>query len=174
MDNKGIYKLYLAKGKNTPQGSIVGDFKKRDDNGFICEIYLSDAEVGKAGCFDIVTTVYTGKSAIYVTSDMLEALQEGGVEERFELYHELGHIHCGHYESGVEDDGGQPDEQRLLNEEKEADAFAASEIGGQTALEALRSMLTIRAQVDKRLGVNGTPESVKAIREIRARIDALK
>jgi hypothetical protein len=35
-------------------------------------------------------------------------------------------------------------------------------------------MFRVRAQVDKRLGVNGTPVSVKAIRELRVRIENIK
>ena len=173
METKGLYKLYLAQGKNPPQGSIVGDFKKRDDKTFLCEIYLSDSEVAKAGLFDAVTTLYTGRAAIYVAAGMLDALQQGGMEERFELWHELGHIHCGHYETGVEA-AAAPDTARLLREEQEADAFAAAELGVETASAALRSMLQVRAEVDKRLNVNGSPASVKAIRALRAHIDALK
>lgn len=170
MENAGRYRLYIAQGKNPPQGSIIGDFKKRGGGDFLCEIYLSDGEVRRAGALDVTTMVTGGKAAVYVAADMLEALQNGGPEESFELWHELGHIDCGHYETGVMDDGSEPDADRLLKEEMEADAFAASEIGAQTALNALREMLRVRAQVDGRLGVNGSPQSVKAIRGLRARI----
>ena len=57
MEEKANYKLYLAKGKNPPQGSIVGDFKKPGDESFVCEIILNDEEVEKAGCVDAVTGV---------------------------------------------------------------------------------------------------------------------
>jgi Zn-dependent peptidase ImmA (M78 family) len=174
MAEKTLYKLYLAQGRNAPQGSIVGDFKKMDDQNFVCEIILSDDEVMKAGCVDAVTTVFPDKSVIYITADMIDALQEDGQVERFELYHELGHIHCGHYDTGLVDNGSEPDSERLSREEQEADSFAASYLGAEAAESALREMLRVRAQVDKRLGVNGTPVSVKAIRELRVRIENIK
>lgn len=176
MEEKTNYKLYLAKGKNPPQGSIVGDFKKPGDESFVCEIILNDDEVEKAGCVDAVTTVFPDKAVIYVTADMLDALQDGsGVEENFELYHELGHLACGHYDTGIMDDGGDgADPERIRREEMEADSFAASVIGSDAAAEALKAMLKIRAQVDKRLNLNGTENSVRAIRELRARIDNVK
>jgi hypothetical protein len=94
--------------------------------------------------------------------------------ERFELWHELGHIASGHYDTGVVDDGSAPDAERLLREEMEADAFSADSVGRDAALNALKEMLKVRAQVDKRLNLNGTEASVKAIRELRARIANIK
>jgi hypothetical protein len=47
-------------------------------------------------------------------------------------------------------------------------------VGRDAALNALKEMLKVRAQVDKRLNLNGTEASVKAIRELRARIDNIK
>jgi Zn-dependent protease with chaperone function len=174
MENSGKYKLYLAGWKNPPQGSIVGDFKKIGDENFVCEIYINDDAVLKAGCIDAATTVYDGRAEISITSGMLDALQRNGVEESFELWHELGHIDCGHYETGVVDDGGAPDGERLLREEMEADSFAAGVLGGETAMTALQSMLKVRAQVDRQMKLNGTERSVAAIRGIRARIENIK
>ena len=174
MENTTAYRLYLAAGKNPHEGSIVGDFKKRGDDGFLCEIYLNDDEVFKSGCVDVTTTVFNDRAAIYVTTGMLEALQQDGEVERFELWHELGHIASGHYDTGVVDDGSAPDAERLLREEMEADSFSADSVGRDAALNALKEMLKVRAQVDKRLNLNGTEASVKAIRELRARIDNIK
>lgn len=170
------YKLYLSKREDTPEGSIVGDFRKKDDPDFRCEIILDSDQVFRAGEVDSTTVRYPEKYVIYLSAGMLYALQKGGNISRHELYHELGHIHLGHYDSGLVFDGEHTTEDaaRIQKEEDDADRFAAEIIGYENSLAALREMLRIRAQTDKRANRNGTEQSVLAIREIRRRIKALE
>ena len=170
MDGKKPYKLYLAQGSNVPQGGIVGDFKKSGDEDFVCEIILNDLEVKKSGCLDCVTTMFPDKAVIYISEGMLAALQQQGQVEEFELWHELGHIHCGHFD----DEAAGGSEQGFDSEEQQADGFAADMLGKDKVSEALGEMLRVRAQVDASLKINGSPASVKAIRKLRARINAIK
>jgi hypothetical protein len=170
------YKLYLSKREDTPEGSIVGDFKKQEDPSFRCEILLDSSQVFRAGEVDITTVRYPDKYIIYLSAGMLYALQKNGNISRHELYHELGHIHLGHYDSGLVFDGEHTTEDaaRIQKEEDDADRFAAEIIGYDNSINALREMLRIRARADKMENRNGTEQSVLAIREIRRRIKALE
>jgi len=178
--NKENYKLYLVQNDYIPQGSIVGDFKKRDDPDFVCEIIMSDQAVVDAGFSECATTMYPDKAVINVTALMLAALKHDESLAIFNLYRELGHIECGHFSADAEpnmlqeDNQEEPDIDPLLFQEMEADSFACELIGKKKSLEALRDRLKLKAQVDRDLNLNGTPMSVKAIRDIRARIKALE
>jgi len=170
MDKK--YKLFLAKSTNVPQGSIVGDFKSVNDESFICEIIVNDNNVRQAQSYAATTWKLEDKYIIYITEDFLYALQDEYEPATFELYHELGHIELGHFETITNENEDM--ETILFNQDIEADEFVVSEKGLEFAISVLKTNLSLKGKVDREMGLNGTPESVKGIRNLRKRIANLE
>ena len=71
------YKKYIAIGSLMMPNSLVGSFRKKNDDSFTCDIIMNDAKVDEAGFITCATTMYPDKAVIYITKDMLEALQQG-------------------------------------------------------------------------------------------------
>ena len=170
------YKKYIAIGSLMMPNSLVGSFRKKNDDSFTCDIIMNDAKVDEAGFITCATTMYPDKAVIYITKDMLEALRQDDDIALFDLYRELGHIECGHFD--VPEDAvemTQEESMELMDKQDlEADAFAAEFVGKDTALSVLKDLLKARAKVDRDLHLNGTPASVQRIRKYRARINAME
>lgn len=165
------YKLHLSSVTWNPAGSIVGSFRRREGGELICDIYLDDNEVYKAGQGSVCTVSYGSEARIFITEKMFEGLRGGEMTENFLLYRELGHIVLGHFK---EDDSGEAADERYLREEIESDSFAADAVGLETALDSLRKELQAQVEYDRLRGRQGTEGSVKAIRLLKKRIAALK
>lgn len=170
------YKKYIAIGSLMMPNSLVGSFRKKDDDSFTCDIIMNDAKVDEAGFITCATTMFPDKAVIYITKDMLEALQQDDEIALFDLYRELGHIECGHFD--VPENASEMTQEESLEmmdkQDLEADAFAAEFVGKDTALKVLKELLKARAKADRDLHLNGTPASVQRIRKYRARISALE
>lgn len=176
MVNTDNYKKYIAQGNLIMPNSLVGTFRKKDDESFTCDIIMNDQKVDEAGFISSATTMFPDKAVIYITLDMFRALQEEDNIAEFDLYRELGHIECGHFNVPDNIDEMTPEEnmEMMDKQEFEADAFAAAFIGKERALQALKDLLKARAQVDRDMHLNGTPPSVQRIRKYRARISAME
>ncbi len=170
------YKKYIAVGSLKMPNSLVGSFRKKDDESFTCDIIMNDDKVDEAGFITCATTMFPDKAVIYITKDMLDALQQDDDIALFDLYRELGHIECGHF--NLPEDAGEMTQEESMElmdkQDMEADAFAAEFVGKDTALSVLKDLLKTRAKVDRDLHLNGTPASVQRIRKYRARISALE
>ena len=175
MINANNYKLYLAQNNLISENCIVGTFRKKDDPGFNCEIIMNTNEVQKAGFSECSTTMFPDKAVIYVTVPMMVALRENDDIALFNLYRELGHIECGHFDVPEEFSEMTEEEQAdlMMKQEFEADSFASEFLGKEEAISVLKQLLKLRAQVDRELNLNGTPSSIKQMRNYRARISAL-
>ena len=130
------YKKYIAIGSLMMPNSLVGSFRKKDDDSFTCDIIMNDAKVDEAGFITCATTMFPDKAVIYITKDMLEALQQDDEIALFDLYRELGHIECGHFD--VSEDASEMTQEESLEmmdrQDLEADAFAAEFVGKDEAL----------------------------------------
>lgn len=168
MDNR--YRLHISSVGRSMPGIIVGSVRERAGDRLVCDIYLDDEKVYRAGALAAAAEMYGSEPRMYITSIKLEALQTGNDDEKFEIYHELGHIELGHYAVESEEEA----QTRFEREELEADAFAADILGKELCERVLRTQLKNRVEADKMMGRQGTAASIKAVREIRRRIDALK
>ena len=139
------YKKYIAIGSLMMPNSLVGSFRKKDDDSFTCDIIMNDAKVDEAGFITCATTMFPDKAVIYITKDMLEALQQDDEIALFDLYRELGHIECGHFD--VPEDASEMTQEESLEmmdrQDLEADAFAAEFVGKDTALKVLKELLKV-------------------------------
>lgn len=170
------YKVYIAQNSLILPNSLVGSFRKKDDPEYLCEIIVNEQKVDEAGFSECATTMYPDKAVIYITRSMLEALQGEDDIAIFYLYRELGHVECGHFNvpENLDEFTEEQNAEMIRQQEFEADAFAAEFIGKEKTLEVLKNLLSMRAKVDRELHLNGTPESVKRIRDYRARIKAME
>lgn len=175
MVNTENYKLYIAKNDIISEVSLVGSFRKKDDPDFTCEIIMNTNAVRESGFSDSCSTMFPDKAVIYVSMQMMAALRDNDNLALFNLYRELGHIELGHFEmpEGFDETDEEAQAKLMMDQEIEADAFAAEFIGKENALSALKQLLTMRAQLDRELNLNGTPSSVQQMRKYRARINAM-
>lgn len=176
MVNTNNYKLYIAQNDINSENSLVGSFRKKDNPSFTCEIIMNTDSVRQSGFEDCCSTMFPDKSVIYVSIQMMAALRDDDDLATFNLYRELGHIECGHFEVPEDFDETDTEAQTklMMEQEIEADAFAAEFVGKENAVSAVKQLLKIRAQVDRELNLNGTPSSVQQMRKYRARISALE
>ena len=177
--NKENYKLYLVAGNMLTEGSLVGDFMKKDDDKFVCEIIIDSKKVEDAGSQSCITTKFPNKYVIYIMLGMFASLKQDDAMSTMDLYRELGHIELGHLEDDylkIADSEGNIDdsEELYFKDELEADKFAAELLGYEKCIDALKETLKIRGKVDREMGLNGYPSSVKAMRNYRKRIAALE
>lgn len=177
LDEKKYY-LCLSENQNLPQGSVVGEFRHRDNLDFCFYIILHNETLEQTNNREIVVSpnrVFNGRSCAiaFVTEEFLKKLQRRDFNLA-SLWHELGHIHYDDYEKNKTMTSREISiirkqhilDGRVTEDEIRADEFASRNFGKKEMIKFLKSSIQGRKKLNDR-------NSDLAIREIQLRINHL-